>query len=338
MEFAKAMKPRWVTLMGIGLSVLFVAFVSASIGRYPLGMSELLGLLLGKDSTPNAEMSKSVVLYLRAPRILAALLVGAGLSASGAAFQSLFLNPLVSPGILGALSGASFGALLGMLLGKSWILVLGFAFLGGGLDVLLALSIAAIFREEPILMLILGGIVSSALFASLTSIVKMFADPYDKLPSMVYWLMGGLSNVEPNALIPLSPVILACIIFLMLLAPHLNLLSQGEEEAKSLGVNTTALRLVIIGLATLTSTLTVLLAGVIQGVGLVIPHIARMVVGPDNRTLIPTASLLGGLFLLIVDDVSRTVFSVELPLGITSSFVGIAFFVIILRNARKGWG
>jgi iron complex transport system permease protein len=320
------------------LSVLLVTlvFISLSLGRYPLGMSDLYRLLLGHGKL--SETSWAVLLYLRLPRILAAVLVGASLSASGAVFQAMFVNPLVSPGILGALSGASFGALLGMLLGKSWHLIQCYAFLGGIMAVFLALGVALILREEALLMLILGGIISSSLFASLTSVIKMVADPYDKLPAMVYWLMGGLSNVEPRTVAIAAPVMLVCIVMLSLLSPYLNLLSQGEEEAKSLGVNTALVRLIFIVLSTLISSLTVILAGVIQGVGLVVPHIARMLFGVNNRTLIPAASLLGAVFLLIVDDISRTLFWVEIPLGITSSFIGIAFFVAILRNARRGWG
>lgn len=320
------------------LTVLLVILmlVSLSLGRYPLGMSDFYRLLLGQGKL--SETSWAVLLYLRLPRILAAVLVGASLSASGAVFQAMFVNPIVSPGILGALSGASFGALLGMLLGKSWHLIQCYAFLGGIMAVFLALGVALIFREEPILMLILGGIISSSLFASLTSVIKMVADPYDKLPAMVYWLMGGLSNVEPRTVALTAPVILACIVMLSLLSPYLNLLSQGEEEAKSLGVNTALVRLIFIVLSTLISSLTVILAGVIQGVGLVVPHIARMLFGVNNRTLIPSASMLGAVFLLIVDDISRTLLWVEIPLGITSSFIGIAFFVAILKNARRGWG
>ena len=320
------------------LSVLLVmlVFVSLSLGRYPLGMSDLYRLLLGHGKL--SETSWAVLLYLRLPRILAAVLVGASLSASGAVFQAMFVNPLVSPGILGALSGASFGALLGMLLGKSWHLIQCYAFLGGIMAVFLALGVALILREEALLMLILGGIISSSLFASLTSVIKMVADPYDKLPAMVYWLMGGLSNVEPRTIALTAPVMLVCIVMLSLLSPYLNLLSQGEEEAKSLGVNTALVRLIFIVLSTLISSLTVILAGVIQGVGLVVPHIARMLFGVNNRTLIPAASLLGAVFLLIVDDISRTLLWVEIPLGITSSFIGIVFFVAILRNARRGWG
>jgi iron complex transport system permease protein len=320
------------------LSVLLVTlvFISLSLGRYPLGISDLYRLLLGHGKL--SETSWAVLLYLRLPRILAAVLVGASLSASGAVFQAMFVNPLVSPGILGALSGASFGALLGMLLGKSWHLIQCYAFLGGIMAVFLALGIALILREEALLMLILGGIISSSLFASLTSVIKMVADPYDKLPAMVYWLMGGLSNVEPRTVAIAAPVMLVCIVMLSLLSPYLNLLSQGEEEAKSLGVNTALVRLIFIVLSTLISSLTVILAGVIQGVGLVVPHIARMLFGVNNRTLIPAASLLGAVFLLIVDDISRTLLWVEIPLGITSSFIGIVFFVAILRNARRGWG
>jgi iron complex transport system permease protein len=186
-------------------------------------------------------------------------------------------------------------------------------------------------------MLILGGIISGALFTSLLSIVKYLADPYNQLPAIVYWLMGGLSLAHGRTVLFASIPIGLGILVILMLSPQLNVLSMGDDEAKSLGVNVGAVRLTLIFFATLVSTLTVVIGGMIGWVGLIVPHVSRMLVGPDNRLLIPVCALIGALYLLAVDDLSRLIFSVEIPLGIVTSLVGIPFFAFVLRNARKGW-
>jgi iron complex transport system permease protein len=321
------------------ISLLFTLLVlgmlgALGIGKYPIGADTWWQLLQG--SAP--DIAGSVVFELRLPRIFAAVLVGAALSVSGAAYQSMFVNPLVSPSLLGVLAGASFGSALGILLSQSWFVVQLLTFAFGAVAVALAMGIALLYRGSGILILVLGGIISTSLFTSLLSVVKYTADPYDQLPSIVYWLMGSFALVERSTLLGVALPMLLGIAILMLFAKYLNVLSMGDDEARALGVDVKKIRIAAIAAATLISSLTVVTAGVIGWVGLVIPHIARMMVGPDNRLLIPTSALVGGIYLLLVDTLSRTMFDSEIPIGILTSLVGIPVFVIILKNAKKGWG
>ncbi len=323
--------------LGISALTAFLALsmlLALGIGKYPISFETWGALLQG--TAP--DIAGSVVFELRLPRIVAAVLVGAALSVSGAAFQSMFVNPLVSPSLLGVLAGASFGSALGILLSESWFVVQLLTFAFGGVAVLFAMGIALMYRGSGILILVLGGIISTSLFTSLLSVVKYTADPYDQLPSIVYWLMGSFALVERSTLLGVALPMLLGIATLMLLSKYLNVLSMGDDEARALGVNVRWIRIAAITAATLISSLTVVTAGVIGWVGLVIPHIARMAVGPDNRLLIPTSALIGGTYLLLVDTLSRTLFDSEIPIGILTSLVGIPAFVIILRNAKKGWG
>jgi iron complex transport system permease protein len=320
------------------------ALISLSLGRYPVTPGDLRRFLL-PQSSPGApapdsrqlHLLKNIIVDIRLPRIAAAILIGAALSVSGAVFQSMFINPLVSPGLLGVLAGASFGAAVGMILAKSWLVVQLGAFSFGLIAVLAAVALSALNRADGLLMLILGGIISGALFTSLLSVVKYLADPYEQLPAIVYWLMGGLSAVGSQTVLTVCGPILGGILVLVLLSGYLNVLSMGDEEARSLGVNVVYMRLGFILLATVISALTVVMGGIIGWVGLLIPHIARMIVGPDNRILLPASALIGAIYLLIADDVARLLFGVEIPIGILTSLVGIPFFAFVLRKARKGW-
>ena len=319
------------------------AVISLTIGKYPLELIEIAAFLLLKTFNVGAmeperySLLGSVLLDIRMPRILAAALIGASLSVAGASFQAMFVNPLVSPSLLGVLAGASFGAALGMVFSDSWLAVQCLTFFFGFLSVLIAVGIAKMHKGNAILLLILGGIISSALFTSLLSIIKYIADPSNQLPAIVQWLMGGLSLVDYRTLMFAGIPQLVSIMLMILFSGYLNALSMGDEEARSLGIPVEWIRMFLIFLATLMSALTVVLAGMIGWVGLIIPHIARMLVGPDNKILIPASALIGAIYLIIVDDVSRMLFSMEIPIGITTSLIGIPFFVTILRKAKKGW-
>jgi iron complex transport system permease protein len=323
--------------------VCLTALVSLTLGRYPVGLADLarfLGLPLSHGpamSERQLQIIKNILVDIRLPRIMAAMLIGAGLSVSGAVFQSMFINPLVSPGLLGVLAGASFGAAVGMVLASSWWVVQFSAFSFGLIAVLAALAMSALNRGDRLLMLILGGIISGALFTSLLSVVKYLADPYEQLPAIVYWLMGGLSAVDRATVLTACGPIVGGILALVLLSGYLNVLSMGDEEARALGVNVALLRFVFIFLATVISALTVVLGGMIGWVGLLIPHIARILVGPDNRILLPATALIGATYLLIADNIARLLFSVEIPIGILTSLVGIPFFALVLRKTKKGW-
>jgi iron complex transport system permease protein len=325
------------------LLLLVTVLVSLTLGKYPLSLAEIFDYLtaasgFGSMDGQRSIIMKNILVDIRLPRILAAMLIGAALSVSGAAFQSMFINPLVSPSLLGVLSGASFGAAMGMIVSNNWIMVQASTFLFGFLAVLLSVGIARLYRGDRLLMLLLGGIISGSLFTSLLSIVKYVADPYNQLPAIVFWLMGGLSMVDGKTVLVASIPMGIGILVILILSPYLNILSMGDDEAKSMGVNVGGIRMTLIFFATLVSALTVVLGGMIAWVGLIIPHLARMLVGPDNRLLLPVAALIGAIYLVVVDDISRLLFSVEIPLGIVTSLVGIPFFVLVLKNARKGWG
>ncbi len=319
------------------------AVSSLALGRYPLPVGDVVGLLLskglhwGQTNPAMSGMFENLVMDIRMPRILAALLIGASLSVSGASFQAMFLNPLVSPGLLGVLAGAAFGAALGMVLSKSWIVVQGMSLAFGFVAVILSLGIAKVHKGNTLLLLVLGGVISTALFTSLLSVIKYVADPYNQLPEIVRWLMGGLSFVDRKVLYATAIPQALAICAIALLSGYLNALSMGDEEARSLGVPVKWIRILLIFLATFISSMTVVLAGMILWVGLIIPHITRMLVGPDNRVLIPASALIGAIYLIVVDDLSRMAFSVEIPIGISTSLVGITFFAVILRKARRGW-
>jgi len=329
--------------MVLAAALLLAAGWSLTVGNYPVSLGEQWGQIVrAVTGTPGsddrARLVGMILWDIRAPRLAAAVLVGAVLSASGAAFQAVFVNPLVSPGLLGVLAGACFGAALGMLAGAPWPVVQAGAFLGGLAAVGLALGLARLCRGDRLLLLILGGVISSALFTALLAAVKYVADPIDQLPGITYWLMGGLSRADGPALARAAPVFGLGLAGLLLFSRQLNLLSLGEEEAKSLGLAVGPTRLLLIALSTVACAATVSIAGLIGWVGLIIPHAGRMLVGPDNRVLLPTSALLGGLYLLLVDDLSRLAFSVEIPLGILTALAGLPFFPLVLRNARRAWG
>lgn len=327
-------------LAGILLAVMLV---SLSLGKYPLPVADIVNFLFQKLSGKGSMdperllLLENLILDIRLPRILAAALIGASLSVSGTAYQAMFINPLVSPGLLGVLAGASFGGALGMVFLKTWYAVQLSAFLGGIAAVGIALAITRVYRSGSTIMLVLGGIISGALFSALLSLVKYVSDPYNQLPAIVYWLMGNMALADRSLVLTAGIPICIGMVFLSFMGRHLNVLSMGDEEARALGVNVPLIRFTVIGCATLLSALTVVMAGIIGWVGLIIPHITRMITGPDNETLIPASALLGASYLLIVDDISRLAFNFEIPIGIVTALVGIPFFVLVLKNARKGW-
>ncbi|MFA6011881.1 MAG: iron ABC transporter permease [Desulfobacteraceae bacterium] len=335
-------KPAF-TLSAVTILLALAALGSLLLGRYPVSLTDVghfaswsfHGCPPGNGQ--DMDMLRNILLDIRLPRIIGAVLVGAALSVSGTAYQSMFINPLVSPGLLGVLAGASFGAAFSMIFFHSLLSVKICAFGFGCAAVGLSMLLARMYNGDRLLMLILGGIVSGAFFTALLSVVKYLADPYNQLPAIVFWLMGGLSSVSMDTLASLWVPVLLSLIVLTALSPYMNALSMGDEEARTMGVPVGLVRTTIIVCATLMSALTVVLAGIIGWVGLVVPHLTRMLTGPDNRILIPASALTGALYLLAMDDLSRMLFTVEIPLGILTALCGIPFFVLVLKNARKGW-
>jgi iron complex transport system permease protein len=326
----------------IALVVLAAGLVVAfTIGRYPVSIAEVFDVLwsraLGRAPSAPAAV-ENVVLLVRGPRVMAALLVGSALAVAGAAFQGLFRNPLVSPDILGASSGAALGAVIGIFFSLGVLGIELLAFMGGLAAVAAVYAIGSMLRSrDPILVLVLAGVVIGALLGAGVGLVKYLADPYNQLPAMTFWLLGSLAATSVSDLLPLlGPVALGTIV-LVALRWRMNVMSLPDEEARALGVSTGPLRIAIVAAATLVTSASVATSGIIGWIGLVVPHLARALVGPDFPRLLPASALLGGGFLLFIDTLARTAAPVEIPLGILTAVIGTPFFIWLLADMQRSW-
>lgn len=335
-EKTKKFKIKFTILVVIFIVVFFGSFM---LGRYPVSPPELMKIILSgiidiPQSWPDA--AENVIFQIRLPRVLAAAIIGAALSIAGVSYQGMFQNPMVSPDILGASSGAGFGAALAILLGAGYMGISVAAFLFGLAAVMLAYGISRVSRINATLAMILAGMMIGSLFTSCTSFVKLVADTEQTLPAITYWLMGSLVSIKPQDVAFAIVPIIAGSVPLFLLKWRMNLLTVGEEEAQAMGINTRALRLVVIVCATLLTASSVAISGMIGWVGLVIPHFCRMIFGYDYRKIIPASALFGATFLMVVDNIARLATTAEIPLGILTSFVGAPIFVyLILKGGNK---
>ena len=331
--------PLIVAAAAMALCVIVV--VAFAIGRYPVPLFDLLHILWswaggaphGLDGT-----LETVVLQIRGPRVIAAVLVGAALAAAGAAYQNLFRNPLVSPDILGVSAGAAVGAILGIFLSLGVVAIQSMAFAGGLAAVGMVYLVARAVRgHDPLLVLVLAGVVLGALLGACVALMKYLADPYNQLPAITYWLLGSLASTDSRDMWVAAPLLLAGLLPLWLLRWRINVLSLDDEEARALGVSAGRIRLMVIVAATLMTSSAVAISGVIGWIGLVIPHFARLLTGPDFSRLLPVSVLLGAGFLVAVDTLARSIANIEVPLGVLTAFVGTPLFLWQLATARKGW-
>ena len=314
-------------------------FASFLMGRYPISPVDVIKTILS-PIFPQLTVSSTVstiVWQIRLPRILAALLVGASLSMAGTAFQGIFKNPLVSSDLLGVSNGAGFGAALAILLSGSSIVIQIFAFIFGIISVSITYLISKAYKAGGILILVLSGVAISAFFNALISGIKFIADPEDKLPEIVYWLMGSLASVTMDEIIMIIIPLFIGFIILYLLRWQMNILAMGDEEAQSLGLNPSRIRLIIIAGCTLLTSAAVSISGIIGWIGMIIPHMARMIVGPDNKILLPASLSLGASFLLLIDNISRVAISIEIPIGILTAIIGVPIFLYLLRRGYSEW-
>ena len=319
----------------LGAVFLAVLLGSLLVGRYALSPGQLVHMLWTRISGGAADWPISddkVVFAVRLPRVAAAALVGAALAVSGAAYQGMFRNPMVSPDILGASTGAGFGAAVAILLGAGYFGISAAAFCCGLLAVAAAWLVSRLSKADQAVALILAGMMISSLFSAGTSFVKLVADTQQQLPAITYWLMGSLSSIKDKDVVFLAIPVALGMIPLFFLRWRMNLLTLGEEEAQSMGVNTRRLRGAVIVCATLLTSASVAVSGMIGWVGLVIPHFCRMLFGYDYRRLIPAGALFGAAFLLAVDDIARLVTTGELPLGILTAFVGAPLFLYLIAT------
>ena len=339
----KKNKPRFrrnLTLVLLILAPLVAIFVSLFIGRYLISPITVIEVFISKIApiqhtwVPADEL---VILNVRLPRLIAALLIGASLAVSGSSFQGLFRNPLVDTYILGVSSGAGFGAATGILFFGDFYMVEILAFAFGLVSMVATYAIGKVYKSTSMITLALAGIVVSAFFSALVSLLKYVADPYEKLPEIVFWLMGSLARVNWTDIIVIAPIMIVGIGVLLLVRWRINVLSMGEEDAASLGINTERLKIIIVLCCTVITSAAVCVSGIIGWVGLVIPHIARSIVGPDHKVLIPATISIGAVYIIIVDDLARALVPAELPLGILTGLIGAPIFAYLLRKRGVNW-
>ena len=329
------------------VALVVLAAWSLTVGAYPVTLAQALQAMLDRlssllgdapQATAVASTVDTVLFGIRLPRLAAAVAVGGCLAAAGACYQTIFRNPLVSPDILGVSAGAGLGAVVGIFLSLPVAGIQLLAFVGGlGAVGLVVLLVAAIPGRESVLTLILGGVVVGALAGACTSLLKVLADPYDQLPAITFWLLGSLAAINGADVVSVLPFTVLGLVPLVALRWRIGVLSLDDDEGQALGVPVARMRLLVIGCATLVTSSVVALAGVIGWVGLVIPHIARMIVGPSFARLLPASVVLGAAYLILVDTLARTLSGNEIPLGILTAVVGAPFFLWLLARGRRGW-
>lgn len=323
---------------GLAVFVVVAAGVSLMLGRYPIDPLQAIAMLVDQVvPLPQTWTDQQATLFfnVRLPRVLLGLMVGCCLAVAGAAYQGTFQNPLVSPDILGASQGAAFGAALAILLGFSAAGVSLTAFAMALLTVFLVLLISARAKGNHMMVVVLAGVMVSSLFQAGVSYVKLVADPTDELADITYWLMGSLTGAKMSEVTTVFPLMLGGCAVLFALRWRINILTMGDDEAATMGVNARLIRIVVIVAATIVTASSVCVTGMIGWVGLVIPHLCRMLVGADYRRLIPASMLMGAGFLLVVDDVARLATTAEIPIGILTAFVGAPFFLYLITRRKK---
>lgn len=317
-----------------------VAIVSLGIGRFYVDPYTIVKILTSQvfpiDQTWT-NMEETVVMNVRFPRIILALLIGGGLAMAGASFQGMFGNPLVSPDILGVSAGAGFGASIGILFFGQGIEAQLIALVFGLLAILFTFFVAGNKKSAAVFMFVLAGVITSALFNALISLTKFVADPEEKLPAITYWLMGSLGTATYRDLYIAGPIILCGMFVLYLLRWRLNLLTLPEDEAKSMGIPVTILKWAVIAGSTVITAATVAAAGIVGWVGLIIPHVARMFVGNNNQYVLPVSLAIGSMYLLLIDDLARSLTATEIPLSILTAIIGAPFFAVLLRKMGGRW-
>lgn len=326
----------------LALAALLVLSVVASLsfGRYGVALGDLktiaLGWLgIGPGRAGVAEPVWRVVELVRVPRLLIGAFVGAGLALCGATLQGVFRNPLVDPHVIGVSSGAAFGGVTAILLGLGAVALWSLAFTAGLGALLLVVMMSRRAGRSSVLMLVLSGVVVSALFSALVSLATYFADPNDTLPAIVFWLMGSFASATPERALYMLPIIIVFAVPLLLMRFRINILSLGDEEARALGLNVEPTRWLALCCVTGITAASVANSGIIGWVGLVIPHFARAIVGPDHRVLLPASALLGASYMLLVDLMARSLIAAEIPLGVLTAVVGATVFMVLLHRARS---
>jgi len=326
-------------LIALAVILLAALLLASAFGPYPLAPGEVaMAIATRLFGAVQSGPIDTILFQIRLPRVLAAALVGAALAAAGASYQTLFRNPLVSPDILGVSAGAGFGAVLGILLSLPVLAIQGLGFVTGLATVGIVYTLARALRSQnEILVLVLAGIVVGSLAGAGISLVKILADPYNQLPAITFWLLGSLSGIKVSDVQVVAPLVILGLVPLALLRWRIGVLSLGDDEARALGVNVRFVRGVVITSATLITATAVSVSGVIGWIGLVIPHMARLLVGPRFDRVLPASVLMGAAFLVLIDTVARTAARIEIPLGLLTAVLGAPVFVWLLARGRRSW-
>lgn len=337
-------KPRHFRLQSLGvLALALVLIVLAAIvtGKYPVTPGDIWAVVAAKITGGESGVAptiETVVWNVRLPRVGAGLVVGAALAAAGAVYQGLFRNPLVSPDILGVSAGASLGAVAGIFLSMSVLAIQGLAFAGGLAAVAVVYVIGSAARDrDPILVLVLAGVAIGALLGACVSLLKVLADPYNQLPAITFWLLGSLASITRQDLVSILPAVAIALVPMVLLRWRMNLMTLDDEEARALGVETRWIRFVVVAAATLMTAAAVSISGIVGWIGLLVPHVARMFVGPEFSRLLPTSMMIGAGYMVGVDALARSIAEIEIPLGILTAAIGAPFFLYLLLSTRRGW-
>lgn len=320
---------------------LVLAVIALGIGRYNISIHNVLIILKAEIMGTTASVApfmSTIVWQLRMPRIIMALLVGAGLSVAGATAQSVFSNPLATPDTIGVSAGAAFGAVLGILVTNNLYLIQLMSFLMGIVALLMTYKLSQLSKQQSIVMIVLSGMIVASFFSALVSLLKTIADTDTQLPSIVFWLMGSMSASNYKSLLAGMPFMTIGILTIYLLRWKLNVLQLNEDEAKSMGINVSGMRLLMIGSCALITASAVSMCGQIGWIGLLVPHLCRMIIGSNNKYLIPITISMGACFLLLIDTLARTVSPTEIPLSIITAIIGTPFFAYLIKKTGGAWG
>lgn len=335
MESRQEIKYRRVICITIFLLILAI-FTSVFIGRYKINFEDTITLIIGKNADSLLDTESSILFNLRIPRIIMTVLVGASLSIAGVTLQGILGNPLASPDILGTSSAAGFGAALGILIcPESFFAISAMSFLFGLLSVFLVFGLCKLKGDESVLSIVLSGIITSSIFIAFTAIIKYTADTQDTLPAITFWLMGSFAYISKSQLIYAVPILLSSIMSIYFLRWKLNLLSLGDDEAKLLGVNPKRLKSILLFISSILISMSVTVSGVVGWVGLVIPHLTRRIIGYNHGKLVPTSGIIGALFLLVIDDIARSIGFSEIPIGILTALIGAPIFAFLFVLGGK---
>lgn len=331
-------KQRTIPLIaGLAALTLIIGVGALCAGRYTVSLRDVFDLLLSRfiprEPTWSPTVEK-VVLFLRFPRVVAAFLVGSSLAVSGATYQSIFKNQLAAPELLGVFQGSCVGAAIAILLGTSSIFIQALALCGGILSVLITSLITKLFKSDSSAILVLSGVIVSGLMRSVLGMLKYVMDTETQLPSITYWELGSLSDMTFQKILPIAPTMILAMIVLLAMRWQFNLLSLGDDEARSLGVNVAAVRGVTVACATLLTSCAVCLSGTIAWIGLVIPHLGRLFIGPDNIKLTPIVIFMGAIFLIVIDTIARSLSGIEIPLSILTGLIGAPVFIAMICRQR----